>query len=157
MSAKLLRAGLVLSLLAGLRTQGFALDEKKWCSLTKLSSKDYTFTITDWKAVVGNIYLKKKGETGEGTKLSTAKASAVLNAKTEYLCYFDPTAKCFAITFAIGIGDDSTEINIKRAPSVGDRMVVLPKKTMGNSPVTISLSGFRRLNGPAFLTINEMK
>lgn len=154
MSSTAFRASLCLLLLGAISRQGLALDAKKWCKLNNASTKDYSLIITDWKLVVGNVYIKQFNESGEGTKLSSSKASTVLKAKTNYLWYFEPTAKALALSFAISNGEDVTEINIKRAPSLGDRLVVSPKKSTSSSPLTISLPGFRRLNGPAFITIN---
>lgn len=154
MASTAFRAGMCLLLLGALSRPGLALEAKKWCKLNNASNKDYTLVITDWKLVVGNIYIKQANENGEGTKLSSSKASAILRAKTNYLWYFEPTAKALALSFAISNGEDITEINIKRAPSVGDRLVISPKKSTSSSPLTVNLPGFRRLDAPAFITIN---
>jgi len=43
---------------------------------------------------------------------------------------------------------------IKFCPKLGDRLVISPGKSLSGSPVSLNLAGFRRLNAPAFLTIN---
>ena len=149
-----LRSGLTLILLTGACARMMALEPEKWSRLNNLSKKDYVLAITDWKVVVGNIYIKKEGETGDGMKLSAAKATAVLSAGTNYLCFFEATAGSFAISFAISAGDDITEFNLKRAPKVGDRLVVSPRNTLTESPVSVNFAGFRRVDADPFLTIN---
>ena len=154
MNQRLLHASLILMLIGGLGARAFALEGEKWSRIRNASPKDYTLAITDWKLVLGNLHIKKASEAGDGLKLSTAKASMVLNANTDYLCYFEPTGHSFALTFTVSSGDNVTEFNLKRAPGLGDRLVVLPRKSLTDAPVSINLSGFRRLNAGPFLEIH---
>jgi hypothetical protein len=154
MSQRLLRAGITFCLIACAGSRAFALDPEKWFKIKNESKKDYILSITDWKLVMGNIYLKEMDDTSDGLKLSGSRSSAALLANKEYLCYFDPTGGFFALTFTISRGDDSTDFNLKRAPKVGDRLVISPSNTLSDSPIAIDMSGFGRRNGPAFLTIH---
>lgn len=150
------RVGTVALLLGAVCTQGQALEPKKWSKINNFSNKDYTFTITDFKVVVGDIYIKQADVKGDGLKLSSAKDSTILKGGTNYLCYYSTTGKALGLSFTLGDGANTTEINLKRLPIVGDRMVVSPKTNMKNSPLTISLGGFRNLAGPPFITINPV-
>ena len=154
MSQRLLRAGSICCLIACASSRAFALDPEQWCRIKNESSKDYILSITDIKLVVGNVYIKEMDDTSDGMKLSSARSSAVLNANKEYLCYFEPTSGFFALTFTISRGDDSTDFNLKRAPKVGDRLVISPKNSLSEAPIAVDMSAFGRRKGPAFLTIH---
>lgn len=161
MSSPLFRAGMFLALAACFGSQAFALDPKKWSQINNESNLDYIFQISDWKTVVGNVYIKKAGEEGSMVKLSSAKELTHLKARTKYLAYFETKAVvglALTVRFSTGTGD-YTELNFKRGVATagqGDRVVLSPRDLLSTSPLTLGLSGFRNIAGPPFITITNL-
>jgi hypothetical protein len=156
MAHALARSAMLLTLAACCAGRAFALDPGKWSKVYNDSRKVQVLQISDWQVVVGNVYVKKEKDPGDGTRLSKAKDNLPLEAGTHYLVYFDTTAGGLALTLGIGSGDDRFELNFKRAPGVGDRLVVSPARFMLGTNVVIALAGFRNFDSrEPFLRIKD--
>ncbi|GEM_PF-6330289 len=132
-----------------------AFPNEKWCGINNKSTKDVVVTIADFKLTVGDVYLKPADSKSDGdiVKLSTHKDNYTLKATKRYLAYFDDgLTGTLALSLRFGSGKDSTEMNFKRAPGLGDRLVVLPAKTLSRSNVLMDFSCFRRNRGD-FVTL----
>ena len=141
-----------LSLLA-LAAPAQALEDGKWCKLVNNSDKDWTLTITDLTVTVGDLLIRKDGETGDPLRLNNKKATAVIAKGGTYWLYFDTTGSALALTFKIGLGQEWTQINVKKSSLSNDYMTISTPR-LSESRVGINLAAFRNKKGGTFLTSN---
>jgi len=147
-----LRATVVALAFIALAAPAHALDEGKWCKLENASDKDWTLTITDLTVTVGDLLVKKDGDSGDALRLNNKKATAVIAKGGTYWLYFDTTGSSLALTFKIGLGQDWTQINVKKSPMSNDYLTI-STPSLTDSRVGVNLKGFRNKKGGTFLTI----